>query len=100
MCLNAIEALGGGGRVEVRIGWSGEGAARAAEIVVFDNGPGIAPHQLEHIFDPFYSGREAGRGLGFGLSKSWRIIKNHGGKIEVESEPGRGSSFKILLPAA
>ncbi|MDH3718759.1 MAG: HAMP domain-containing histidine kinase, partial [Planctomycetota bacterium] len=100
MCLNSIEALGGGGRVEIRLGLVGEGSSRCVEITVHDDGPGISPQQREHIFDPFYSGREAGRGLGFGLSKSWRIVQNHGGRIDVQSAPGHGSTFRICLPAA
>jgi signal transduction histidine kinase len=100
MCLNSIEALGGGGRVELRIGLIGDGPSRWFEITVHDDGPGISPQQREHIFDPFYSGREAGRGLGFGLSKSWRIVQNHGGRIDVQSAPGHGSTFRIRLPAA
>jgi signal transduction histidine kinase len=51
------------------------------------------------VFDPFFSARQAGRGLGLGLSKCWRIVTNHGGRIEVESEPGRGARFTIKLPA-
>ncbi len=45
-----------------------------------DSGPGISPEHREHLFDPFFSGRQAGRGLGFGLSKAWRIIQMHGEK--------------------
>ena len=74
-----------------------------AEIVVADNGPGIPAEARPHIFDPFFSGREAGRGLGLGLSKCWRIVTEHGGRIEVEGnrtgEIGRrGARFKIALP--
>lgn len=65
---------------------------------VTDTGPGIPPEVRPHIFDPFYSGREAGRGLGLGLCKAWRIAELHGGKIEVESQPGQGAKFTVLLP--
>jgi signal transduction histidine kinase len=68
------------------------------EIRVADNGPGILPEHRRHLFDPFYSSRQAGRGLGFGLSKCWRIVTNHGGRIEVQSEPGQGATFTIRLP--
>lgn len=100
---NALEALGAGGRVDVVISplISGENIdAPGVEIAVSDTGPGISPEVRRHLFDPFYSGREAGRGLGFGLAKCWRIVTDHGGKIEVESEMGRGSRFKIVLPGA
>jgi len=51
-----------------------------------------------HLFDPFYSGREAGRGLGFGLSKAWRIVSEHGGRIDVDNAPQHGAVFRIWLP--
>jgi C4-dicarboxylate-specific signal transduction histidine kinase len=50
------------------------------------------------MFDPFYSGREAGRGLGFGLSKCWRIVTDHGGQVVVHSPAGGGSEISMLLP--
>jgi signal transduction histidine kinase len=53
---------------------------------------------LAHLFDPFFSGREAGRGLGLGLSKCWQIVNAHGGEIVVASQPGRGATFTISLP--
>ncbi len=97
ICKNSIEALGVGGHIELSARETGTGAV---EIVVHDDGPGISPEVRRHIFDPFYSGREAGRGLGFGLSKSWRIIREHGGQIEVHSQTGRGVTFTIQIPQA
>jgi signal transduction histidine kinase len=70
------------------------------EITIADNGPGIPPEVRPKIFDPFFSGREAGRGLGFGLSKAWRIVTMHGGTIDVRATPGGGATFVITLPAA
>jgi signal transduction histidine kinase len=67
-------------------------------LTVIDTGPGIPSEIRPHIFDPFFSGREAGRGLGLGLSKAWRIVELHGGTIKVEGEPGRGATFIIVLP--
>jgi signal transduction histidine kinase len=67
-------------------------------ISIRDSGPGIRPEERRHLFDPFYSARQAGRGLGLGLSKAWRIVANHGGRIEVQSEPGQGATFIISLP--
>ena len=69
-----------------------------AAITVRDTGPGIPLGVREHIFDPFFSGREAGRGLGFGLSKCWRIVTEHGGSIHVESPPTGGAIFTLKLP--
>jgi signal transduction histidine kinase len=99
---NALEAVGGGGRVEITIEaaphQNGNAGAPCVRLVVFDTGPGISAEVRRHLFDPFYSGREAGRGLGFGLSKCWRIITAHGGRIDVQSEPGRGATFVVSLP--
>lgn len=97
---NAVEALTRrqntvGGRIDITATSEGESVI----ISVADNGPGIEPHVREHLFDPFYSGREAGRGLGFGLPKCWRIAELHGGRIEVESEPGEGAAFRLILPS-
>ena len=93
ICQNALEALGSGGRVELSID-----GADPVRICICDDGPGITPEERRHIFDPFYSARQAGRGLGLGLSKAWRIVTNHGGRIEVESSPGHGTTFTILWP--
>jgi len=72
-------------------------AANAARVTIQDDGPGMDARAKEHCFDPFFSGREAGRGLGFGLCKAWRIITDHGGTVTVESEPGNGAKFEITL---
>jgi len=71
----------------------------AIVLTITDTGPGIPSDVRPNIFDPFFSGREAGRGLGLGLSKAWRIVDLHGGSIEVESEPGHGATFHVILPA-
>jgi signal transduction histidine kinase len=92
---NAANAIGRGGAISVAVK---QDEASRPQIIVSDNGPGIAAEGRPHIFDPFYSGREAGRGLGFGLSKAWRIITLHGGSIEVESPPTGGATFTITLP--
>jgi signal transduction histidine kinase len=100
VCINSLEALGSGGSVEVGLRQAPGGATSgpSAEIVVRDTGLGIQPHVRRHLFDPFYSGRDAGRGLGFGLSKAWRIVTQHGGRIGVDSQPGNGATFTISLP--
>ncbi len=94
ICQNAMESLGNGGHIEIGV----EQAGSEVRIRISDDGPGIRPEERRHIFDPFYSARQAGRGLGLGLSKAWRIITNHGGRIEVSSQPGHGTSFLISLP--
>ncbi len=97
LCVNALETLVTGGRVEIQLAESAL-LNENVQITVSDNGPGIPSETRRHIFDPFYSGREAGRGLGFGLSKCWRIVSMHGGRLEVDSSPGRGARFTISLP--
>ena len=101
LCRNAVEAIGRGGRVELSATSSGMGAAgtSAVRIEIRDDGPGIAESVRPHIFDPFFSGREAGRGLGFGLSKAWRIVIDHGGTLTAESTSQRGAAFCLELPA-
>ena len=93
---NAFEAIGHGGCVQVEV----QATAEETHISVLDDGPGVSAEERRHIFDPFYSARQAGRGLGLGLSKCWRIVTNHGGKIELESTPGHGAKFTITLPVA
>ncbi len=68
------------------------------EIVVKDNGCGIPEANLQRIFDPFFTSKEVGKGTGLGLSVSYGIVKAHGGRINVESVVGEGSTFHILLP--
>lgn len=92
---NGLEAIGQGGRIEI----SFEHSAHDIAIVVCDSGPGIPEDKRPHIFDPYYSGREAGRGLGLGLAKAWRILDEHGGSISVKSETG-GAVFKMRLPSS
>jgi signal transduction histidine kinase len=96
LCQNALESLGSGGRVEVAVASFND----EVRISVSDDGPGILPEQRAHIFEPFYSARQAGRGIGMGLSKCWRIVTEHGGRIEVESRAGCGAVFAICLPLA
>jgi len=68
------------------------------EIQVRDDGAGIAPEILPHIFEPFMTTKEHGRGVGLGLAISHGIIERHNGRIEVASELGRGTTFTVTLP--
>ena len=70
-----------------------------AVIIIADNGPGMAKHQLKRIFEPFYTTKEIGVGTGLGLSVSYFIITyNHNGSVSAEASPGKGASFKIRMP--
>jgi signal transduction histidine kinase len=96
---NSLEAVSDGGEVRVAIRKIEAGSEWLAEICVRDNGPGISDAVRQHMFDPFFSGREAGRGLGFGLSKCWRIVTNHGGQMVVNRPSAGGAEIRILLPS-
>ena len=97
LCTNALEALVTGGRIELTLAQPAH-ADENVRITVSDNGPGIPPEIRPHIFDPYFSGREAGRGLGLGLSKCWRIVTLHRGRVDVDSPGGRGAVFTVMLP--
>jgi len=95
--INAIHAMPDGGTLRVRANL--HDPARVC-IEVRDEGEGIAPEVLPHVFDPFFTTKEPGKGTGLGLSVSLSIVKRHGGEIQVESEPGKGTTFHICLPRA
>ncbi|MGI9428092.1 MAG: sensor histidine kinase [Bythopirellula sp.] len=97
LCTNAVEAIGTDGTIEISVREI-EQPAGAVTIDVMDTGPGISDEVRGHLFDPFFSGREAGRGLGFGLSKCWRIVTDHGGTVVVSSEPSEGTTISLQLP--
>jgi signal transduction histidine kinase len=91
---NAVQACAHGGTVTARTRHTDK------EIIVEiqDNGCGIAPEDRPRIFEPFFTTQPIGQGIGLGLANSYAIIRDHGGVIEVDSEPGRGSLFRIRLP--
>src|SRR6185369_11230902 len=70
---------------------------QATVITVTDTGRGMTDDEAKKIFQPFYTANKK-TGLGLGLPICERIVKNHGGRIEVESEPGKGTTFKVILP--
>ena len=93
--VNAAQAIGAGkGEVEIKTRCKG----RTVTVSVSDTGAGIAPEHLGRVFDPFFTTKPVGEGTGLGLSISHGVIKRHGGKIDVESAPGEGTTFTISLP--
>ncbi|MEO1369684.1 MAG: ATP-binding protein, partial [Acidobacteriota bacterium] len=102
LLINATQAMPGGGRVQV-VGRNVTDAPRPltrghyVRIDIVDGGVGIPEELLPRVFDPYFSTKEEGRGLG--LASAYSIIKNHDGLLTVDSEPGRGTTFHIFLPA-
>jgi signal transduction histidine kinase len=104
---NALHALPSGGFIRIRAGVgparSFDGAASSNEprriwITFEDNGTGILPEHIDRVFDPFFTTKDVGQGTGLGLAVTYGIIKDHGGEIRAESEPGKFARFVIELP--
>jgi len=93
--LNARDAMPSGGILEVRT----NAHNGSVEIEVVDTGAGIPREHIHRIFDPFFTTKASGRGTGLGLSVSYGIIKEHAGKVDVRSAPGKGTSFHVEFPA-
>ncbi len=109
LCINARDAITGPGMIRVRLGERGGGWTCAScrlhvesgdwiEVSVADNGTGIAPDLQECIFEPFTSSKDVGRGSGMGLAMVHGIVHEHGGHVTVETTPGAGSVFRVMLP--
>jgi len=98
--VNALEAVAAGGRVVLEVIRRPAGATGWCEVAVADDGRGMSFDAARRAFDPFFSGREAGRGAGLGLSKAWRLIELNGGTILLASRPGQGTRVTIRLPEA
>ena len=94
--MNARDAMPSGGMLEVRTGAHNGSVA----VEVTDTGSGIPAENLHRIFDPFFTTKATGRGTGLGLSVSYGIIKEHAGKVDVRSTPGKGTSFRLEFPVA
>jgi signal transduction histidine kinase len=94
LAVNAIQASPEGGVITVRV----VSADDECRIDVEDNGPGMEPDVIERVFEPFFTTKDVGEGTGLGLAVAYGIVREHGGRIAVESEPGRGSRFSVHLP--
>jgi signal transduction histidine kinase len=93
---NAIQAMPNGGRLGLETCMAGDNPAKTIMIRISDTGMGIAPETLPHIFEPFFSTK--GKGLGLGLPIALRIAEEQGGTIRCQSTPGEGASFELILP--
>ena len=93
LCLNAVEAMPEGGELRVAVAAHGE----TLEVMVSDTGEGIAPSDISHVFEPFFSTKSEGTGLGLALVH--RVVQEHGGDIDVRSSPGLGTTFTLTLPS-
>ncbi len=96
LLINARQAIHHNGLIQVTVG--GDASGTQALVSVADNGPGIPEDIREKIFDPFFTTKPTGQGTGLGLSVSYGIIEDHGGDIEVASDPQAGTEFRIRLP--
>ena len=92
--VNAVEAMGEGGLLTVIV----ESFDDRVELAVSDTGPGIPPEALHDIFEPFFSTKDSGSGVGLGLSVVYGIVQRHHGTIRVDTEVGRGTTFRVRLP--
>jgi two-component system NtrC family sensor kinase len=94
LLINAIEAMPHGGKITIRL----TNEKKLAVLRVIDEGTGISEKDMPHIFEPFYSTKEAATGTGLGLAVVYGIVANHNGLIEVEKTSVQGTTFKVSLP--
>ena len=104
ICLNAVDAMPAGGTLTVSLDSLGEAPADPGQpayvrMTVEDTGQGMEPETLAHAFEPFFTTKPKGLGTGLGLSMVYGTVENHGGAVELQSEPGQGTSVTVLLPA-
>ncbi|MFY9556426.1 MAG: ATP-binding protein, partial [Blastocatellia bacterium] len=95
---NAFDAMEEEGNLTIRTQWSETEGERLVCAEFSDTGCGIPAEHLAKIFDPFFTTKPLGRGTGLGLSVCYGIVSEHGGRIEVESTEGAGTTFRVLLP--
>jgi len=77
---------------------TGQAAANMVSVVIRDSGCGMAQNVLDRIWEPFFTTKEVGKGVGLGLALTYNIVKRHGGEIESQSRVGEGSQFTVRLP--
>jgi two-component system sensor histidine kinase HydH len=103
LTLNACDACGAGGHVRLSaapLRGEAPGTGGLVELRIQDDGCGIAPEHLHQVFDPFFTTKKRGQGTGLGLTVVAQIVRNHGGQVEIDSEPGRGTCVTLHWPVA
>lgn len=100
VCLNARDAMPDGGTLTLEAQRTEHAGLPALKIVVRDTGTGMDSFTLAKVFDPFFTTKGGGRGTGLGLYMAYRVIERHGGTIDVRSQPARGTTVEIVLPAS
>lgn len=99
LLLNSLQAMEASGQIKISASPLETESGPFIHLRVIDEGAGLTEEERIHLFDPFYSARQAGRGLGFGLSKCWRIATQHGATIAAETNSDRGVTFHLYWPA-
>ena len=97
LVVNAIQAMSEGGKLNITIALSEDGFVKTS---FTDSGCGIPPENMDKLFTPFFTTKGAVKGVGLGLSVSYGVVERHGGRIEVQSEVGKGSTFTVYLPSS
>ncbi|SHO45713.1 sensor histidine kinase [Desulfopila aestuarii] len=106
LLLNSLDAIAvndcdrKSGEINMKINEEISSKTPIVSLEIIDNGEGIPPENLDHIFEPFYTTKEPGKGTGLGLAIAERVVRSVGGSIEVKSSPGQGASFKLNFPAS
>ena len=95
LTMNALQAIDGPGAIEIAT------FERNSVVIatISDSGCGIPPSLMDQIWDPFFTTKDVGKGIGLGLAVTYNIIKKHGGEVHVESKHGQGAKFTVRLPA-
>ncbi len=100
LVVNARDAMSNGGELTIETSLQSDRSGSWVHLAVTDNGAGISPEVLPRLFEPFFTTKEAGKGTGLGLATVFAIVDQHHGRVEVESEVGRGTTFHIHLPSS